>query len=61
MILNYLDSVHLKTMALNGDDNERVYLYHLDKPMLKYLRKEFPTEKEWYTIGLKKYVQIKGF
>jgi hypothetical protein len=31
MIINYLDGVHLKTMALNGDDG-KVYVYTRDVP-----------------------------
>ena len=34
MIINYLDGVHLKTMALNGDDG-KIYVYHIDKPIWK--------------------------
>ena len=37
MIINYLDGVHLKTMALNGDDG-KVYMYSLDKPIFKDLK-----------------------
>ncbi|UCM99444.1 hypothetical protein LCX93_07825 [Sulfurimonas sp. SWIR-19] len=57
MIENYLDGIHLQTMALNAPDNKHVYVYHLDKPILKSLKKEF-SESEWYTKGIKKYVQI---
>ena len=55
MIINYLDGEHLKTMALNGNDG-KIYVYHLDKPILKQLKKEF-SEKEWYNKGIKKYTQ----
>jgi hypothetical protein len=41
MIINYLDGVHLKTMALNGSDNKRVYVYHLDKPIWKEFKKRY--------------------
>jgi hypothetical protein len=44
MIINYLDGIHLKKMALNGDDG-KVYVYHLDKPMLEEIKKEFDSTK----------------
>lgn len=44
MIINYLDGVHLKNMALNGDDG-KVYVYHLDKPMWEKIKKEFDASK----------------
>ena len=56
MIINYLDGVHLKTMALNGDDG-KIYVYHLDKPILKQLKQNYST-KDWYAKGLDKYTQI---
>jgi hypothetical protein len=36
MIINYLDGVHLKTMALNGPDGEHVYVYKREVPISKY-------------------------
>jgi len=57
MIINYLDGVHLKTMALNGPENKKVYVYHLDKAILKKLKAKYST-KEWYNKGLKEYAQI---
>jgi hypothetical protein len=56
MIINYLDGVHLKTMALNGRDNKRVYVYHLDKPLLSLLKKEY-NESQWYSKGIHEYVK----
>ena len=56
MIINYLDGVHLKTMALNGDDG-KIYVYHLDKPILKELKAKYST-KEWYTKGIEEYKKI---
>ncbi len=56
MIINYLDGVHLKTMALNGDDG-KIYLYHLDKPILKSFKAKYST-KEWYTKGIEEYKKI---
>jgi hypothetical protein len=56
MIINYLDGVHLKTMALNGNDG-KVYLYHLDKPILEKLKQKY-SSKEWYSKGIKEYVSI---
>ena len=56
MIINYLDGKHLKTMALNGDDG-KIYVYHLDKPILKELKAKYST-KEWYNKGLKEYANI---
>lgn len=44
MITNYLDGIHLKTMALNGDDG-KVYVYHLDRPVWDEINKEFQAEK----------------
>jgi len=41
MIINYLDGVHLKTMALNGPDNKKVYVYHLAKPLYKEFIKKY--------------------
>jgi hypothetical protein len=35
MVMNYLDGVHLKTMALNGDDG-KVYIYTREVPVQKY-------------------------
>lgn len=35
MIMNYLDGVHLKTMALNGEDGE-IYVYVREVPAEKY-------------------------
>lgn len=55
MIINYLDGVYLKTMALNGDDG-KIYVYQLDKPMWKDLKKEFE-ESELYSKGFDKYTQ----
>lgn len=56
MIINYLDGVHLKTMALNGDGG-KIYVYHLDKPILKKLKAKYST-KEWYTKGIEEYKKI---
>ena len=36
MIKNYLDGVHLKTMALNGDD-EKIYVYNREVSKKEYL------------------------
>lgn len=55
MIMNYLDGVHLKTMALNGDDG-KVYVYHLNEPIWEEIKKEF-NERELYTKGFDKYTQ----
>jgi hypothetical protein len=44
MIINYLDGMHLKTMALNGDD-AKVYVYHLDNPLWDIFKKAHPTLK----------------
>ncbi|MCW8895991.1 MAG: hypothetical protein OQK48_04485 [Sulfurimonas sp.] len=52
MIKNYLDGVHLKTMALNGDD-EKVYVYVRDVPVQKY--NEINTK---LLLETKKYNQI---
>ncbi len=35
MITNYLDGVHLKTMALNGDDG-KIYVYNREISQIKY-------------------------
>jgi hypothetical protein len=40
MIINYLDGVHLKTMALNGDDG-KIYVYQLEKPLYKEFIKNY--------------------
>ncbi|WP_457743249.1 hypothetical protein [Sulfurimonas sp.] len=40
MIINYLDGVHLKTMALNGDDG-KIYVYHLDRYIWDTFKQEF--------------------
>jgi len=56
MIANYLDGVHLKTMALNGDDG-RVYVYHLDKPIQQQLKQKY-SGSEWYTKGIQEYKKI---
>ncbi len=42
MIMNYLDGVHLKTMALNGEDG-KIYLYEADSSIWEKLK---PLEKE---------------
>ena len=34
MIINYLDGIHLKTMALNGDDG-KIYVYHINQEEVK--------------------------
>ena len=44
MILNYLDGVHLKTMALNGEDG-KIYLYTLKSPLWQSFKKQHPTLK----------------
>jgi hypothetical protein len=36
MIINYLDGVHLKIMALNGDDG-KIYIYTRDVPKKEYM------------------------
>lgn len=41
MIINYLDGVHLKTMALNGPKNKKVYVYHLNRPLYKEFVKNY--------------------
>ena len=40
MIINYLDGVHLKTMALNGDENKKVYVYHTNKDEIKKIKQK---------------------
>jgi len=55
MIINYLDGVHLKTMALNAPDG-KIYIYHIERPILKKLKEEF-SESEWYSTGIKQYTQ----
>jgi hypothetical protein len=35
MIINYLDGIHLKTMALNGDDG-KIYVYHYENVSPEY-------------------------
>ncbi len=40
MIINYLDGVHLKTMALNGPENKKVYIYHANQEDIKKIRKK---------------------
>ena len=54
MTRNYLDGVHLKTMALNGDDG-KVYVYYYENISTEYylLRNEF-------NISSKKYTQCKN-
>jgi len=37
MIMNYLDGIHLKKMALNGDDG-KVYIYTKEVPKKEYLK-----------------------
>ncbi len=44
MIVNYLDGIHLKTMALNGEDG-KVYVYTLESPMWEEIKHEFNNEK----------------
>jgi hypothetical protein len=44
MIVNYLDGVHLKTMALNGKDG-MVHVYTLENPMWEKIKHEFDNEK----------------
>ena len=39
MIINYLDGVHLKTMALNGDDS-KVYVYHTTQDEVKKIKQK---------------------
>jgi len=41
MVINYLDGVHLKTMALNGPENKKIYVYHLNKPIWKEFNKRY--------------------
>ncbi|WP_353661651.1 hypothetical protein [Hydrogenimonas sp. SS33] len=41
MIINYLDGEHLKTMALNGPENKKVYVYHLDRAIWKEFKKRY--------------------
>ena len=57
MIINYLDGEHLKTMALNAPDGKHVYLYRLDRPILKELKQKYST-KTWYDKGLKEYARL---
>ena len=40
MIINYLDGVHLKTMALNGPENKKVYVYHTNQEEIKKIRQK---------------------
>ncbi len=40
MIINYLDGVHLKIMALNGPENKKVYVYHTTQEDIKKIRKK---------------------
>ena len=42
MVMNYLDGVHLKTMALNGDDG-KIYIYETNASVWEKLK---PLEKE---------------
>ena len=58
MIINYLDGVHLKTMALNGDDG-KVYVYILEKPMWEEIKYEFNNEKT-LEKARNKYVELIG-
>jgi hypothetical protein len=37
MIKNYLDGVHLKTMALNGADGKHIYVYTREVPKQEYM------------------------
>jgi len=53
MIMNYLDGVHLKRMALNGDD-EKVYVYEIDKNIYKDLKHN----KEKYKYKHEQYANI---
>ena len=40
MIINYLDGVHLKTMALNGPKNKKVYIYHTTQDEVKKIKQK---------------------
>ena len=40
MIINYLDGVHLKIMALNGPENKKVYVYHTNQEEIKKIRQK---------------------
>ena len=40
MIINYLDGVHLKTMALNGPKNKKVYVYHTTQDEVKKIKQK---------------------
>ncbi len=57
MIANYLDGVHLKTMALNAPDGKHVYVYHLDNPIQQQLKEKY-SGSEWYTKGIEEYKKI---
>ena len=54
MIENYLDGVHLKIMALNGEDG-KVYVYHYENIPKEY----YPLKKE-YEIVTKKYINCRS-
>lgn len=51
MIQNYLDGIHLKTMALNGEDG-KIYVYHYEN-----IPKEYYGLKKEYAVQTKKIVQ----
>ena len=56
MINKYLDGVHLKMMALNGDDG-RVYVYHYENIPKEYypLKKEYDSAYKEYQKYLENY------
>ncbi len=54
MVQNYLDGIHLKTMALNGDDG-KVYVYYYED-----IPKEYYSLKQEYAIVTKRYINCRN-
>ena len=54
MIQNHLDGIHLKTMALNGDDG-KVYVYYYED-----IPKEYYSLKQEYAIVTKRYINCRN-
>lgn len=50
MIVNYLDGIHLKTMALNGNDG-KIYVYNLEKPIYKKFIENYLADNPQINIG----------
>lgn len=50
MIVNYMDGIHLKTMALNGDDG-KIYVYTLEKPIYKKFIENYFANNPSMNIG----------